>query len=144
MTNPVNQIVTFAKKFVITFSNGVKVINTTPHPLTFLDGEDVVTVPTSGIQIDGKAVESDAGLHEHAACYEGIVTLVKTEFVGYPQGFALLKEMNDVLGDEVLFIGSIIAAQAYPGAVLAMVPAPGFERVPPAEKRMSCSKFTTF
>lgn len=41
-------------------------------------------------------------------------------------------------------VGSIIAAQAYPGQVVAMTPAPGFERVPPAEKLMSCEKFTTF
>ena len=41
-------------------------------------------------------------------------------------------------------IGSIIAAQAFPGRVLAMVPAPGFERVPPAEKRMRADKFSIF
>ncbi len=43
-----------------------------------------------------------------------------------------------------IIVGSIIAAQAFPGRVLAMVHAPGFERVPPAEKRMRDDKFTTF
>jgi len=28
--------------------------------------------------------------------------------------------------------------------VVAMTPAPGFERVPPADKRVNCDKFTTF
>ena len=27
----------------IKFSNGVRVVNTTPHPITFLDGENIVT-----------------------------------------------------------------------------------------------------
>ena len=43
-----------------------------------------------------------------------------------------------------VIVGSIIAAQAFPGRVLAMIPVPGFERVPPAEKRMRDDKFTTF
>jgi len=51
--------------------------------------------------------------------------------------------MCDKHGENILLIGSIIAAQSYPG-VLAMVPAPGYERVPPAEKRMRPDKFTIF
>jgi len=41
-------------------------------------------------------------------------------------------------------VGSIIAAQAYPGQVVAMTPTPGYERVPPAEKRMNPDKFNIF
>ena len=40
--------------------------------------------------------------------------------------------------------GLIIAAQAYPGRVLGMCPAPGYERVAPAEKRMTAQKFTVY
>lgn len=47
-------------------------------------------------------------------------------------------------GRVLAVVGSIIAAQAYPGRVVAMTPVPGFERVSPAEKRMRCDKFTTF
>ncbi|GAH77449.1 unnamed protein product, partial [marine sediment metagenome] len=43
-----------------------------------------------------------------------------------------------------IIIGSIISAQAYPGEVFAMTPAPGFERVPPDQKRMNPFKFTMF
>ena len=43
-----------------------------------------------------------------------------------------------------MVVGSIIAAQAYPGLVVAMVPAPGYERRPPAEKRMRPDKFTIY
>jgi len=37
-----------------------------------------------------------------------------------------------------------LLAQAFPERVFGMVPAPGFERVPPAEKRMRDDKFTVF
>jgi hypothetical protein len=43
-----------------------------------------------------------------------------------------------------IIVGSIIAAQAFPGRVYATIPAPGFERVPPAEKRMRDDKFLVF
>ena len=44
----------------------------------------------------------------------------------------------------LVIVGSIIAAQAYPGEVAAMTPVEGFERVAPDQKRMRCDKFTTF
>ena len=43
-----------------------------------------------------------------------------------------------------IIVGGIIAAQAFPKRVLAIVPVEGFERVPPAEKRMRDDKFTVF
>ena len=45
---------------------------------------------------------------------------------------------------DLRIVGSIIAAQAYPGDVVGMTPAPGYERVAPNEKRMSLDKFTVF
>ena len=61
-------------------------------------------------------------------------------FVTREKALAKLEQENP----DAIIIGSIIAAQAFPGRVLAMVPAPGFERVPPAEKRMRDDKFTVF
>ena len=122
---------------IVTFSNGLRVINTTPHALTFLDGDAVITVPVSPFIVSGSAIEADAGNF-------GPVSLVKTVFRATKEGYEALNEIAATYGEDVLPIGSIIAAQAYPGEVFGMTPAPGFERVPPAEKRMSTSKFTTF
>ena len=126
--------------------DGKCVVNTTPHALNFLSKEGAeVVVPTSVAPgertspwvVNARAVEEQVG-----------DDLVRTAFHGTPEGEAILDAIEawaDENGFENLrVIGSLIAAQAYPGRVLAMCPAPGFERVPPAEKRMTAEKFTTF
>jgi hypothetical protein len=70
------------------------------------------------------------------------VTLVTPSFHPTEEGWDLIeKAYND---GATLIIGSIIAAKSYPGKVAAMVATPGYERVPPAEKRASATKFTVF
>jgi len=115
-----------------------KIINTTPHAITFLGTDSgVVEVPPCGTLISAKAVEEDAGLHPSGA------RLVRTRFVATDEALEALARLERENPGAVI-VGSIIAAQAFPGRVLAMTPAPGFERVPPAEKRMDPNKFTTF
>lgn len=46
--------------------------------------------------------------------------------------------------DDAIFVGSIIAAQAFPERVVAMVPVPGYERVPMDKKLVRSDKFTIF
>lgn len=113
---------------------GAPIINVTPHPITFLVGERVVNVPPSGIVVNARPVEQPAGK------FAG-VELVRTGFEADPAATELLKA---IWTWQMIPVGSMIAAQAYPGKVLAMVPAPGFERVPPDQKRMRPDKFTTF
>jgi hypothetical protein len=60
-----------------------------------------------------------------------------------PEGLAELEQIETSLPD-VLIVGSLVSAQAYPGRVVGMTPAPGFERVPPDQKRMSIVKFNVF
>lgn len=48
------------------------------------------------------------------------------------------------LGINPIFIGSIIAAQAFPEKVVAMIPVPGYERVPIDEKLVRSDKFAIF
>ena len=128
------------------YVDGKCVVNTTPHPITFLDlNGEIITVPTSvepGQKtspwvINAKAVEETVG-----------EDLVRTVFVGTPEGEAIIDTIEAWAKDEghsnLRIIGSIIAAQAYPGRVLSMCPAPGYERVAPAEKRMTAQKFTVF
>ena len=120
------------------FSNGVAVVNTTPHPITFQDGADIMTVPASQ-ELLLNAVPAEQAVDD---------LLVKTTFSGSSDGMQIIDAIRGTPMPEGarrrLIVGSIIAAQAYPGLVVAMTPAPGYERVAPAEKRMSVSKFTTY
>ena len=125
--------------------DGKIIVNVTPHPLTFLSksGETVV-VPTSVPEgertspwvVNATAVEKPIG-----------GDLVTTVFLPTPEGEAILDGIERWAEEQqynVRIIGSIIAAQAYPGRILNVIPAPGFERVPPGKKRMTTEKFTVF
>ena len=124
---------------VVIFSNNVAVINSTPHPVTMQDmitGE-LRSVPTS-VLVNARPVEKQVS-----------ALFVKTEFEGTPEGAALISEINAAWTETgrpetLVIVGSIIAAQAYPGEVVGMCPVPGYERVAPAEKRMRSDKFSTF
>ena len=122
----------------IRFSNGVCILNTTPHPLTMqnTDGE-LVTVPTS-VLINAKAEEKAVDN-----------LFVETVFVGTPEGTETIRDIEGTYAetncpDRLVIIGSIIAAQAYKGKIAGLCPVPGYERVAPTEKRMRCDKFTVF
>ena len=117
----------------------VKIVNTTPHTITMMaaDGH-VYEVPPCGTVISASVVEVPAkGIHLSG------VEVVRTRFVADQTNEAALTEL-EIENPGAVVIGSIIAAQAFPGRIFAMVPAPGFERVPTAEKRMRDDKFTTF
>lgn len=104
-----------------TLPNGVTVFNATPHTITFWspDWDAPVEVETDKV-ISASPVEKIVGK-------DGVIIFVHTDFVGNPQGGATARQaLRD--GADVV-IGSIIAAQAYPGLVEAMTPAPGYERV---------------
>lgn len=113
-------------------------LNTTPHPITMQDKNgELVTVPTS-VLINAKAEEKRVD-----------DLLVETVFVGTPEGKETIRDIEGTFKgtgctDRLVIVGSIIAAQAYPGKVVAMCPVPGYERVAPSEKRMCCDKFTVF
>ena len=127
------------------FSNGVIIVNTTPHPINIQDVDGEVGIVPTSVLINAKAVEKPV---------KGKPLFVKTEFVGTEEGRKMLTKIETKFdlnypdwkeqGKELVIIGSVIAAQAYPGEVLAMVPVPGYERVVPDQKRMRCDKFTTY
>ena len=122
----------------VVFGNGVCVVNTTPHPIRMQDVDGtLVEVPTT-VLINAKPVEE--------AVDELLVT---TRFVGTPEGAETIQAIQDAFKDadldaRLIIVGSIIAAQAFPGQVMGLCPVPGYERVAPSEKRMRCDKFTTF
>lgn len=120
----------------VTFKSGVTVINSTPHDVTFMDIDgEIINVPSSCI--------INASVKETVVANVAGIEYVKSEFVGSDEGAALIEEINKVNPSAVI-IGSIIAAQAFPGLVVGMTPCKGFERVPPKDKRMSTIKFTVF
>ncbi len=116
--------------------DGVAMVNTTPHALSFGVGDEVVSLPTSGMLVNATPVTEAAGTR-------GGAKLIRTVFKADADTKRLLKAFS-VAHPDVVIIGSLIAAQAYPGLVVAMVALPGYERVAPAEKRMDPHTFTTF
>lgn len=124
-------------KIVAAKNRGVTYVNVTPHEirLAWPDGEDF-TVPPSGVVVSAHPQEEVVTVRKN-------VTYVATRFLKDYEMLQLLDDIEEMYPDAVV-IGSIIAAQAYPGRVVAMVPVPGFERVPPSQKKMRADKFTVF
>ncbi len=122
------------KKLLI---DGVVYVNTTPHAVTLQKDDEVFTVEPSGVLLNARPVES------YVRTLPGGIDLYRTDFVADEAGKAVLDAI-EAEAPGAIVVGSIIAAQAYPGRVFAMVPVPGFERVPPEQKRMRADKFTAF
>ena len=116
----------------------MKIINVTPHGLNFLnsDGSEF-EVPASGCVINATPEEMPVGLHPSGA------ELIAVRFVGNDEATAQLDRLEQENPGAVI-VGSIIAAQAFPGRGVGLIAAPGFERRPPAENRMRADRFTTF
>lgn len=119
--------------------NGVKVVNTTPHPIRLTNEELTldITVQPSGILINA-GVETTPTY----SCVDN-VTLQMTEFIADKETKETIQDFLSEYPD-VIIIGSLIAAQAYPGLVVAMVAHPDFMRVPPQEKRMLYNRYTVY
>ena len=117
--------------------NGVEIFNSTPHAIRFwmAGWNEPVEIESHGVI---SATPTEKVVHESDG-----VQYVRTDFVGNDEGKATIEQVQRE-NPAAIIIGSIIAAQAYPGDVVGMTPAPGYERVPPAEKRMDPNKFTTF
>ncbi|MBT9142478.1 MAG: hypothetical protein DDT29_00872 [Dehalococcoidia bacterium] len=116
-----------------------KIINVTPHALSFVCSSSgtYYTLDPSGVVINATPHEVECPEHSYG------ISLVKTTFSASEAEDAkltLLEQQNP----GAIVVGSIIAAQAFPGRILAMTPAHGFGRVPPAERRMRDDKFITF
>lgn len=116
--------------------NGVRVFNATPHVIRFWDPSWEWPV-----EVEPDVVVNATPVETLVETW-GMVEFVRTDFVCDEDGHDTISRAFDEGADVV--VGSIIAAQAYPGRVVAMTPAPGYERVAPSEKRMRPDKFTIF
>lgn len=94
--------------FVSMRSRDVYFINTTPHEikLVWADGEEFTLQP-SGILVNAKVLEEDAGKHSSGAA------LVRTRFSVSEADSAKLDEI-EAAHPGCVILGSIIAAQAFP------------------------------
>ena len=118
------------------------VFNTTPHSITFRTpgGRDII--------LESCGILNAAVVEEVVKTADCDVELVKTSFKETDDAEQFIEKLEaigrkDHIGTAI--IGSMIAAQAYPGRVYAMCPfSDEYLRVPPAEKRMSLTKFTVF
>ena len=123
------------KDKIVKFKNGVRVLNVTPHPIRFQDGDELVEVEPSGVVINARI--------EEEVVKEGVPMLVTSTFKPDKDSEEALSKIEKEFPG-VLVVGSVIAAQAFPGRVVGMVPVEGFERVPPEEKRLRSDKLTRF
>lgn len=121
----------------IVFVDGNVLMNCTPHPIKFQVGNgDTVIIPPSGQTL--KATPQETVVAESNG-----ITYVKTIFVGDTATLEFLDVMRTEYPN-VILVGSIISAQAYPGSVVSLVPVPGFERAAPSDKLYHANKFNIF
>lgn len=123
-----------------TFSNGLTIVNATPHPITFQDSGRLISIDSNPEDVINATVSEDVAIID----YEHRTTFVTSKFNGSEDGKETIERLHAEYGRDAVIIGSILAAQAYPGQVFGMTPVPGFERVAPAEKRMRIDKFVTY
>lgn len=123
----------------------MNIVNTTPHEIRFRNDDGTeFTVPPCGTVINARVVEHEVGrLPSVVRFHDKGIMLVGVRFESDPASEEALARLEHE-HPEAIIVGSVIAAQAFPGHVFGLTPAAGFERVPVAEKRMNPKKFTMF
>ena len=128
------------KNKIVKLSNGVKVINTSPHPFTFEDG---TVVPPCGRTLNAEFKEGGFGSDAMSITQLGVKLLTsilvpKTEDVSFVA--SLIEEKN------LLFLGSKIAAEAFGYPVVMAKPTADTagRGTPPADKVMVIDQFTAW
>lgn len=119
--------------------DGVRVVNTTPHNVTMVNSDlsVVASVPPCGALVNATPIATpvDSGIPG-----------VKYQRTGFKADTTTLDTLRAFKAQypDVVVIGSLIAAQAYPGLVAAMVAHPDFVRVPPQDKKMLVDTYTIY
>lgn len=124
-----------------TLPNGLTVFNGTPHVIRFWDESQ-----DEPIEVDTDVI-INATVSDKLVARDVTDELINIDFVTpsfYPEGQNVVDSLQELRDDNIYVIGSILAAQAYPGLVFGMTPCVGYERVPPEQKRMNPNKFTMF
>ncbi len=113
------------------------ILNVTHYPIKFLfeSGEEVSVEPC-GVVISAKPVEKVMGTL-------GDITFVNTGFFSNATGREDLNKLKAKHPGKVI-VGSALAAKAYPGEIVSVVPAKGYERLAPENRRANPMKFTMY
>ena len=135
----------------VELSDGLHIVNVCQHSLHFLTRHgDVVEVPPSGIVIGADVVDetiADIWCSLYPTYDDGtLVQLVRPSFTANPTTLLMLQRMRTQIKTYhthvTLIVGSIIAAQAYPGLVVSPVMTRDTTR---AEKKIARSdRFTSY
>ena len=140
---------------MILLPNGVLVYNAVPFTIKFWtpawgsDDNAVIEVPSDGVL--------SASVYEEVIKNEYGVTVVTPRFMPDPAGRELIEKAQamfaDVMGKDdgqykdaklAVIVGSIVAAQAYPGEVVGMITQKGYEHVPPYQRRIRPDRFRVY
>lgn len=116
---------------IVVLQNGVRVLNSSPHPFVFDDG---TTVPSCGISLNCDFVETEATPKDIFST----LTLVSVTKMPRAEGIAFL----DVVPIDVLVLGSAHAAEAYGFPVVMPVPTPDSKRGSFADRKVCSDRFT--
>lgn len=121
-------------------SNGLEVINITRNPLTFLSNDGTETiVPPSGVVIDFNLKNFISSAPEEVDIPEG-VEFQEPAFMGTIEGYEIL----DKLPENVIIIGTLIMAQAYPERICSTIAYPGYEIAPIEQRKVREDKFIRY
>ncbi len=118
--------------------SGTVVYNMTPHSLQFWVGgeEEIVVAPSDGVL--------SAAPHTKNILINSRYTLVSVKFQALNVGREMIERIKNERAD-ALIVGSFIAAQAYPGDVVAPVPYEAKRDSEPMLKKVVRSdRFTVF
>lgn len=113
-----------------------KVINATGHSITFDGDGEVAVLPSTKYIISCRSVEEEVDRKNGIA-------LIRRRFEPKEESTKIIQAIEE-LHPGKLIIGSVLAAQAYPGKVFALVPAFGFENKPPNKRRAVPDQLITF
>lgn len=119
--------------------NYLTVFNATPHPLNFWDSiTKEVTVAKPDIIINTRPVETVIDKQKG-------IEFVTVAYQPEDNGKDLIRFIKHEHPD-TLIVGSVLAAMAYPGDVVASIPLKGGDRLrsKTASRRVCSDRFTTF
>lgn len=120
---------------------GKTLINVTPYDTDFMLGANtksqrIESLPPSGTKVS--VLRQEPVDHEKDG-----TQFCKLQYVGTRGGDATIAEIKKQYPNAII-VGSLMAAQAYPGDVVALCPAEGYERVTASEKVYRLDKFIVY
>lgn len=119
-----------------TLPSGTVIYNVTSHDLHFyVDGKRPVVAPTDGI-VNAAPETADVLVNNR-------YTLVSVKFNPIASGWEVINRIKGERAD-ALIVGSMIAAQTYPGDVVASVPYHGSRGFSQFKKLIRSDRFTIF